>query len=93
MAEKLYRTIKSPRHGFEFSEVPTVRGSIYGGSIVFHYPEYYGPILDCVFEMADQISTSNGIGAEAAIDMVLRDEGWRIIPRHRKQIIARLSAD
>lgn len=81
---------KSPRHGLPFAEVPTVRGSMYGGSNVAHYPESYGPILDCVYEMADDISTGNGITPEAAIEQVLRDERWRLLPKHKNMIATKL---
>jgi len=91
MAQKFWKQA-SPRHGFVFDEVPTVRGSMYGGSIVKHYPECYGPILDCVFEMTDDIATSNGVTHDAAIGQVLKDEGWRVLPKHRRQIIERLAA-
>lgn len=81
----------SPRHSFKFDRVPTVRGSWHGGSIVYHYPESYGPILDCVFEMADDIMTGNGVTAEQAISQVLKDENWKILPTHRRAITARLT--
>lgn len=81
----------SPRHGFEFSETPTVRGNIHGGSVVRHYPDHYGPILDCVFEMADDISNGNGVSVESAIETVLKDEGWRLLPKHKKMIVKKLS--
>lgn len=81
----------SPRHGFTFTEVPTVRGSTYGGSCVFHYPDSYGAILDSTFEMADAVASANGIAAAAAMDQVLKDEGWRLLPKHRKVIEARLA--
>lgn len=90
MAEKVTKQT-SPRNGFVFSEVPTVRGSMYGGSAIAHSPKNYGPILDCVYEMADMISTGNGVPASQAIDMVLRDEAWRILPKHRQMIIDRLT--
>lgn len=92
MPELLYTKHKSPRHGFLFDRVPTVRGSMYGGSIVRHHPESYGPILDCVFEMADDIATSNGVTPAAAIEQVLKDEGWRVLPTHKKEILKRLES-
>lgn len=81
----------SPRHGFSFSEVPTVRGNRHGGSVVFHYPDTYGSILDCVYEMADDISNGNGVPVETAIESVLHDEGWRLLPKHKKMIVKKLS--
>lgn len=92
MPQSLHATHKSPRHGFEFDRVPTVRGSMFGGSIVRHYAESYGPILDCVFEMADDIASANGCTADAAVSQVLRDERWRLLPTHRAAIVARLVA-
>jgi hypothetical protein len=81
----------SPRHGFKFTEVPTVKGSMYGGSCVAHYPDSYGCILDCVFEMADDISTGNGVPVSKAIEQVLKDERWRLLPKHCKMIERRLA--
>lgn len=82
----------SPRHGFKYDRVPTVRGSMYGGGVTPIRHLDYGPVLDCIFEMADDIMTGNGISAAQAVDLVCKDERWRILPRHRKAIIARLSA-
>lgn len=81
---------RSPRHGFPFNKVPTIRGSVYGGSNIYHHPESYGPILDCVYEMADQIASSNGVTHESAINTVLKDEGWHVLPTHRALILAKL---
>lgn len=81
---------QSPRHGFKFDHVPTVRASIAGGSLIVHYPDSYGPILDCVFEMADDVATANGLSFDDAINTVLRDEGWSILPTHRALILAKL---
>lgn len=91
MAEYILRE-HSPRHGIPFNHLPTIKGSMYGGSIIAHYRDSYGPILDCVFEMADQIATSNGVSTAAAVDQVCRDEGWRVLPRHRAEIVKRLEA-
>lgn len=87
----LYRTLKSPRHGFSFNAVPTKKASMYGGSLTVHYPESYGPILDCVYEMAVDIAAANAVSDESAIATVLRDEGWRVLPTHRAQILQRLA--
>lgn len=81
---------KSPRHGFEFSEVPTVRGSMYGGSVVVHHADSYGAILDSVFEMASDIADANGVTHESAICQVLKDEGWRLTPKHKAMILEKL---
>jgi hypothetical protein len=90
MSHKVYNINKSPRHGFVFKEVPTVRGSQYGGSVVAHFEHSYACILDCVYEMADQIATGNGWSVDKAISQVLKDEGWRLLPKHRKNIALRL---
>lgn len=92
MALRVYKINESPRHGFKFKEVPTKRGSIYGGSIVVHYEESYAAILDCVYEMADMVATANGWTIKKAIDTVLTDEGWTILPSHRADIEKRLAA-
>lgn len=93
MAKRVYLVNKSPRHGFAFNEVPTRRGSPWGGSVVVHYEEAYASILDCVYEMADQVATSNGIHVDAAITQVLKDEGWTLLPQHRKMICNRIADD
>ena len=82
----------SPRHGFKYDRVPTVKGSCWGYQVTPLYHQDYGPVLDSIFEMADDIMTGNGISAAKAVDLACKDERWRILPRHRKAIIARLSA-
>lgn len=82
----------SPRHGFKCDKRPTRSYPPWGGSRPVHGKQDYGPILDCVYEMADDISTSNGVSPEAAIDSVLRSEGWKILPTHRTQILQRLNS-
>lgn len=98
MTRRVTETV-SPRNGFKFNLIPTIRGSIWGGGDI--YPNNslssranidYGQVLDCVFEMADQVSNCNGASASAAVDQVLRDEAWRILPTHRAEIIRRLEA-
>lgn len=91
MAEYILRK-HSPRHAIPFNHLPTIKGSMYGGSITPYSRESYGAMLDCVFEMADQIATGNGVPAAAAVDQVCRDEGWRVLPRHRAEIVKRLEA-
>lgn len=93
MAQRVYRINESPRHGFKFMEVPTRRGSAYGGSVVVHYEESYSLILDCVYEMADQVATANGWSVERAIDQVLKDEGWTLLPSHKMDIRNRICDD
>lgn len=89
MAEYILREF-SPRHRIPFNHIPTVRGSIRGGSCVVHSRESYGPILDCVYEMADQVATSNGVSVEEAIKSVAEAERWRVMPRHQKLIATML---
>lgn len=93
MAQRVYRINESPRHGFKFKEVPTRRGSVFGGSVVVHYEDSYASILDCVYEMADQVATGNGWSVERAIDQVLRDEGWTLLPSHKTDIRNRICDD
>jgi hypothetical protein len=90
MSTKLYKKMKSPRHGFEFSDIPTKKGSVWGGSITVHYEEDYAAILDSTYEMADQISTSNGWSIDKAIESALHDNSWTMLPKHKKLIKARL---
>lgn len=82
----------SPRHGFVFDKVPTIKGSMCGcGGVLFYAsPKNYGCVLDCVFEMAIDVSCANGISAEKAVEDVLRLERWRILPTHKKRIIQRI---
>lgn len=61
-----------------------------GGVLVYKSPEDYGRVLDCVFEMAIDVSCANGISAEKAVEDVLRIENWRILPTHKKRIIQRI---
>lgn len=98
MTRAVRKTV-SPRHGFAFDLVPTIRGAVWGGGDVYPNGCYasrpsddYGLVLDTVFEMTDQVSSGNGVTPAAAIETVLRDEGWRILPRHKAEIVKRLSA-
>lgn len=75
---------KSPRNGFEFASVPSSKG------VAYYSAMDYGAILDCVYEMARDQAEGNGEPYSAAIDDVLRAEGWRILPTHRAAILARL---
>lgn len=82
----------SDRHAFKYDAIPTYRGPMYGGSIdCFEWREY-SAVLDSAFEMADAIATSNGTPPASALAQVMQDEGWRILPRHRREILARLEA-
>lgn len=92
MSEYILRE-HSPRHAFPFNHLPSVRGSMYGGSVTVYSRESYGAILDSVYEMAGDVRDANGITAAAAVDQVCKDEGWRVMPRHKKLILAKLGAD
>jgi hypothetical protein len=49
--------------------------------------ELYGPMLDSVLEMAEDLMGGNGISAERAVNQVILDENWSILPTHRKLIV------
>lgn len=80
----------SPRHSFVFHELPTVKGSMFGMSIVRHYPEDYGAIIDSVYEMARDVADANSVSHEAAIDQVCKDENWKLLRAQRTQVLAKL---
>ena len=82
MSEKISKRI-SPRYKFEYNKVPT-RGL--GCATPCFYNEY-GEIIDNVIDMADAVSASNGVSIAAAIETVCKDEGWVILPSHKKRII------
>lgn len=90
MAYKILPTL-SPRHGIQFDAVPTRRGSVYGGSVIVHHWDWYGSILDCVFEMSADISAGNGVSSAQAIEQVLKDEGWTLLPKHKKMLVIMLN--
>jgi hypothetical protein len=81
----------SPRHGIPFSSVPAQHAQ----SAMHSYTSAaraYGPILDCVYEMADMIAESNGVSHDAAISQVLKDEKWSLLAADRATIIAKLKS-
>ena len=82
----------SERHAFKYDAIPTYRGSMHSGSIDWFDWFEYGEVLDSAYEMADAIATSNGVPPASALAQVMQDEGWRILPRHRREIVARLEA-
>lgn len=86
------RKQESPRHGFVFDKVPTVKGSLWGGGgvMVHDSPEDYGCVLDCIYEMTLDIADANGVEPAKAIEQVLSDEGWRILPTHKRMILDRV---
>lgn len=76
----------TPRNTIPFCVVPVnLHNSCYSGSTDSKSSEY-ALILDCVFEMADAIATGNGVAIEVAIEQVLKDEGWNVLPQHRRLI-------
>jgi hypothetical protein len=76
----------SKRNKIPYASIPTRRGSIAGGSVVVHYPERYGEVLDCFYEMTDMIASGNGVSIDSAMATVLKDEGWKVLPTHKKLI-------
>jgi hypothetical protein len=100
MALSLRKTYRSARHGIPYSCVPSKGGQYHWeyGSLGHSLPsgnntnpKEYGDILDCVYEMADDISISNGIPVERAIEGVLTSECWRILPTHKRLITTLLA--
>jgi ectoine hydroxylase-related dioxygenase (phytanoyl-CoA dioxygenase family) len=85
----------TPRHKFEIKAIPTRSLPL---SVLWHtdrprHVNAYAATIDCVFEMADMVATSNGVSHDVAIDTVLRDEGWTILPTHRRMILQRLQGE
>lgn len=82
----------SPRYSIPFNRIPAQFVPI--GSYVWHSSKNavsnYGPILDCVYEMADMIAESNGVSYNDAISQVLKDEKWSILKTDRETILAKL---
>lgn len=91
MARHIVPTV-TPRHRLPYADIPTHHGRLACGGIERYTRDTYGGILDCVYEMANMVSTSNGIPVSVAIDQVLRDEHWHILPTHRKLIFSQLTA-
>lgn len=85
--------VTSPRHGFRCDRVPSRRGPVFGFSVPTHGKRECGAILDCVYEMAEQIATGNGWPVDKAISQVLKDEGWVLLPTQRKEILNRVADD
>lgn len=81
---------KSSRHGIIFESIPTMKGPRFGSSIPRYTSSDYSAILDCVYEMAGMITSSNGVSIDQAIQQVLSDEKWSILPSHKKLIATML---
>jgi hypothetical protein len=85
------RKQESPRYRFVFDKVPTMRVNRYGGSCEFYSsPRSYGQVLDCIYEMTLDLVDANADEPEKAIEQVLSDEGWRILPTHKKAVLDRV---
>jgi hypothetical protein len=83
--------VTSQRWRFRFGAIPTVDGIAYPNQCGTSRPEDdYACVLDCTYEMACDITDANGVTPDAAISQVLKDEGWRILPTHRRDIIDRM---
>lgn len=82
---------KTQRNQLPYNRIPTVRVTCMAGLSRDRYDrETYDKILDCVYEMTDMVSTSNGIPLERALYQVLKDEDWYILPSHKDMILAKL---
>lgn len=92
MAQKVHPTT-SHRHGFKFTDIPTRKGSVWGFPTIVHDRESYAAILDSVYEMAEQVSVANSLTVDAAIDRVLKDEGWTLLPIHKLMIRNQIADD
>jgi hypothetical protein len=81
----------SPRYGFRCDKRPKQRASPYAPTV--SGVRDYGAVLDCVYEMAEQVATGNGWSVHKAIGQVLKDEGWTLLPTHKKAILNRIADD
>lgn len=79
----------SPRHSIPFSYVPAKHAS-FAMHAYKSAASVYGPILDCVYAMADMVAESNGVSHDAAISQVLKDEEWSLLAADRAAILAKL---
>jgi len=78
---------RTGRYDLPYDEIPTIKGSVWGGSYEPYTPEEYGAILDCVYEMTDMVFHSNGETIHKAMTKVIQDEKWRILPSHQKMLL------
>lgn len=69
----------SPRYKLAFS-------AVHPSYDILHNVVDYGVVLDNVLDMADAVSTSNGITVAAAIEQVCRDEEWDVLPEDKAMI-------
>lgn len=85
--------VTSPRHGFRCDRVPRQRNPVWGGSSPGKGVRDQGPVMDCVYEMAAQIATGNGWPVNQAIEQILKDEGWALLPTQKREICNRIADD
>lgn len=81
---------ESIRYRFEFDKIPTFK--IGPRSLDICNADDYGCIIDNVIDMADAVSTSNGVSVASAIETVCKDEGWKVLNSHKKRIIEFLNS-
>ena len=85
--------MKSPRNGIVYDSYPTVSGHVYPNSCGTRHPRLdYGAVLDSILEMSRDVMDANCVSVESAINQVLEDEAWRILPKQRRDISERLRA-
>ncbi len=89
MPEKIGKKV-TKRHSLPFDSIPTMKGSVWGYSIRRYTPEDYSAILDSAYEMVDMIAHSNNTTFKDAMAQVLKDEGWYLLPTHKRMILIRL---
>jgi hypothetical protein len=80
---------RSQRNGIEFNKLPDSYRYDYGTAESIRT---YGAILDCTYEMTRDVGDANGIPYSVALATVLVDEGYTVLPTHRKLILERLEA-
>jgi len=90
---KIVPLSRSPRCGIIFNMVPYSNADrVLGLWTQAKAIRDYGAILDCIFEMADAVSTANDISVEQAIAQVIRDEGYNVLSHDKFTIAAKLKA-
>ena len=82
----------SPRYSLPYNSVPTQKGSVWGGSFEVYIPSSdYGCVLDSVYEMTDMVASGNGCSFQKALNRVLEDEGYILLPSSKKMILKELA--
>jgi hypothetical protein len=88
-----FQTRFTPRNKIRYDKAPSQPYTVVDQDTTsVEWPKDYGPILDSVYEMADQIMTGNGVSARQAIEQVIKDERWKILPTHIDMLVRRLEA-